>query len=215
MTYDLAFRHQQALDPSPYVRIDTALHALTRAIEDCRNAGKDPEHDPAVLLLARHLGRTVTDGRPGDGDLRRGCLDAIAELRRNPALVALAYRGVGYDQAAKTAFHSEGRRALIRVADALGLADDSYDVRSNRGGPSCSGEITLHGEEVWVRLALSPMGEGREVLFRRVRGRQDHIGTGRNNWASVRDLVSPDRFAARLTRELSLTAAAEPTRLFA
>ncbi|MBL7598997.1 hypothetical protein INQ10_23470, partial [Escherichia coli] len=89
------------------------------------------------------------------------------------------------------------------LADALGLCDGTYDIRSNKGGPAVSGEITLHGEEAWVQLSLGCSGPGREVLYRRVRGRDDHCGD-RNHWASVNDLMAPDRFAARLQRDLRL-----------
>lgn len=34
MPYDVAFRHQQALDPSALVTIGASLHAITRAIDD-------------------------------------------------------------------------------------------------------------------------------------------------------------------------------------
>ena len=54
MPYDVAFRHQQALDPSALVTIGASLHAITRAIDDCRNAGIAFETDPAVILPARH-----------------------------------------------------------------------------------------------------------------------------------------------------------------
>src|SRR3546814_11741180 len=43
--------------------IGTTLHAIHAAITDCRNAGLDPESDPAIILLARHLG-TVCAGQP-------------------------------------------------------------------------------------------------------------------------------------------------------
>ncbi len=67
----------------------------------------------------------------------------------------------------------------------------------------------------WVQLALGCSGQGREVLYRRVRGRDDHCGD-RNHWASVNDLMAPDRFAARLLRDLRLTPPVEqPMRLFA
>ena len=94
MSYDVAFRHQQALDPSALVSVATCLHALTAAIEDCRNAGKDAESDPAVLLLAQHLGSVASVDRPPAIQLRRGCMDQIAEIRRNPALLVLAHKGV-------------------------------------------------------------------------------------------------------------------------
>ncbi|MDF0491502.1 hypothetical protein PX554_25625 [Sphingomonas sp. H39-1-10] len=214
MHYDVAFRHQQALDPSALTTIATTLHAVEAAITDCRNAGKDLEDDPAVVLLVRHLG-AVTLSRPGDMHLRHACMDQIAEIRRHPTLLTLARRGVGHDDDAKRAFHSEGRTAMRRLAEALHLAENSFEVRSQKAGPACSGEITLHGEEVWVQLSLGYLGPDHEVLFRRVRGRADHIGD-RNRWASVRDLLSPDRFADRLRRELQLSAApASATRLFA
>lgn len=214
MSYDVAFRHQQALDPSALITISTALHAIGAAIKDSRNAGKDIETDPAVILLVRHLCEVCRD-RPSSMELRRACMDAIAEIRRHPVLKTLCYRGVSYDEPAKRQFHSEGRAALRRLADALGLSEGAYEIRSNKGGIAVSGEITLHGEEVWVQLSLGLMGPDREVMYRRVRGHSDHVGE-RNHYASVRDLLAPDRFAEQLRRHLSLSReAAESARLFA
>ena len=215
MSYDIAFRHLQALDPSALTTLQAALHAIDAAITDCRNAGKDIETDPAIQLLARHIGVVATKGRPTGLQLRRACMDEIAELKRRPALLALAQKGVAYDAPAKRLFHSDGRRALRRLAEALGLAEGSYDIRSNPGGIAVSGEITLHAEEVWVQLSLDCRSPELEVLYRRVRGRRDHVGD-RNHWTSVRELLAPDRFAQKLRRELVLTPpAAEPVRLFA
>jgi hypothetical protein len=215
MTYDLAYRYQQALDPAGLETIGNALHALEAAIIDCRNAGVAFEDDPAVLLLARHLGAVATQARPTGFQLRRACLDQIAALRRTPALLAIARRGVAFDDAAKTAFHGEGRKALRRLAEALGLSERDYDVRSNKGGRAASGEITLHGEEVYVQLSLDCRSMDREILFRRVDGRKDYLGD-RNRWTSVRELLAPDRFASRLREELALTPPiAAPVRLFA
>lgn len=214
MSYDVDMRHQQALDPSALTTIAGTLHAIGAAVTDCRNAGRDPEGDPAVILLVRHLS-TVCETRPTDFALRRACMDQIAEIRHHPVLKTLAYRGVAYDEAAKRTFHREGRVAMRRLVDALALPEGSFDIRSNKAGPAVSGEITLHAEEVWVCLSLGPFGPDREILYRKVQGRDDHIG-GRNHWVSVRDLLQPDRFARRLRRDLALTPApAAPTRLFA
>ena len=215
MSYDVAFRHQQALDPSALTTLQSALHAIDAAVTDCRNAGRDFEADPAVLLLARHLGAIATEGRTPSIQLRRSCMDQIAELRRKPALLVLAYRGVAYDGPAKKLFHADGRRALRRLADALGLSEDSYDIRSNPGGVAVSGEITLHGEDVYVQLSLDCRGTDSQILYRRVDGRRDFRGD-RNRWASIRDLLAPDRFADRLRRELDLVRSSEQlVRLFA
>src|SRR3546814_14818789 len=92
---------------------------------------------------------------------------------------------------------------MRRLADALALDEGSFDIRSNKGGPAVSGEVTLHGEDVWVQLSLGLSGPDREVCFRKVQGRDDHLGD-RNCWESIRELVDPGRFAARIRRELSL-----------
>ena len=39
MNYDVAMRHQQALDPSALTTMAATLHAIGAAITDCRNAG--------------------------------------------------------------------------------------------------------------------------------------------------------------------------------
>ena len=215
MPYDIALRFQQALDPSSLATLPASLHALTAAIADCRNAGKPDDSDPAVILLARHLG-AIADAMGGDdGGLRRMCMDRIANLRGKPVLVALAHKGVAYDDLAKRQFHADGRKALKRLADALELAEGSYDLRSNKGGIAVSGEIILHGEEVYVQLSLGCMGPGREIMFRRVAGRKDYCGD-RNHWADIAELMAPDRFAARLRRELHLPESdITPTRLVA
>ncbi|CAM8634050.1 hypothetical protein [Sphingobium aquiterrae] len=204
MSYDIAFRHQQALDPSALTTLPNSLYALNAAIEDCRNAGCAHESDPAVILLARHLGAIASQIDRPNIELRRSCMDAIADLRRKPALIALAHKGVAYDERAKKLFHSDGRKALRALADALGLAEDSYSLTSQRGGVAVSGEVTLHGENIYVQLSLGCMGAGREVMFRKVTGRKDYVGD-RNHWASVHDLVlQPARFATRIRRELHL-----------
>ena len=203
MPYDVAFRHEQALDPSSLTTIGTTLHAITRAIDDCRNAGHDAERDPAVILLARHLAR-VTECHSEDGLLKRRCMTAAAELKRYPALITLAIRGVAHDEAAKSLFHADGKKAMRRLADALGLKPGSFDLRSNRAHASRSGEITLHGDELWVQLSLSLLGPGHEVTYRRVRGRHDQLGE-RDRSAPVADLLNAERFADRLRRELRLS----------
>lgn len=64
MNFDTVHRHQQALDPSALTTIRTTLHAIEQGISDCRNAGVDPDTDPAVVLLARHL--AVVSSNPGE-----------------------------------------------------------------------------------------------------------------------------------------------------
>lgn len=203
MSYDIAFRFQQALDPSALITLPTALYALNAAIEDCRNAGRPQESDPAVVLLARHLGTLAAQIDRPNVELRRACMDAIADLRRKPALVALAHKGVAYDERAKKLFLSDGRKALRALADALCLPDESYDIRVQRGGVAVSGDVTMHSETIYVQLSLGVMGAGREVMFRKVAGRKDFVGD-RNHFASIHELIKPGTLAARIRRELHL-----------
>ena len=134
--------------------------------------------------------------------LRSLCADAIADLARKPVLVTLARRGVSHDEDAKRLYQAEARKALRRLADALVLDSGTYHIRVYLGGPAVSGEVILHGEQLYVRVSLRGYDPG-EVLFRRVSGRTDHVGA-RNHWATTSELVDADAFAARLCRELGL-----------
>ncbi len=201
MNYDIAFRFNQALDTSALTTIDGALHGVTAAIEDCRRAGKRAEHDPAVLLLLRHLGGIAATTGADDSALRNACFDNVRELRRHPILTTLALRGVAYDSDGKKLFHSEGRRALKALSDALGYDRGDYDLRANQGGIAVSGEITLHSDEAYIQLSCN--GRGGEIMYRRCRGRNDYTGE-RNHHAAMREVTTPSTLAARICRDLRL-----------
>ncbi|MET3436041.1 hypothetical protein [Sphingomonas sp. 1185] len=81
MPLDTLYRHQQALDPSALRIVTAGAHALAAAIEDCRAAGHDPENDPAVILLARHLGRIACAVSTDDATLKHHCAHEIARIR--------------------------------------------------------------------------------------------------------------------------------------
>lgn len=206
MSYDVAFRYRQALDPSALCTIGTTLHAVEAAMTDCRNAGLPIETDPAVILLVRYLSVVCAD-RGDDADLRRACVERIAALRSRTVLKTLTLCGVAHGERTKRLFHSEGRAALRRLADALGLDSSAYGIRSDKGGPAVSGEVTLHADTLWVQLSIGPFGPDREVCFRKVQDRHDHIGE-RNYWASILELMEPERFAERIRRELRIPAPA-------
>ncbi|MGT2516929.1 hypothetical protein ACVOMT_24510 (plasmid) [Sphingomonas panni] len=202
--FDVAFRHQQALDPSALTTIPTTIHAIEKAIEDCRHAGLDANSDPAVVLLARHLA-SICATRPADTVLRGTCADRIAALRRFPPLLALAVRGVAYDAVAKERFHIDGRKALRRLAAALDLPDRGYDLYSLPGEVSVAGEIVLRTPTIHLELTIGRLREGRELLYRRAGTTRDPAGP-RNHYAAMREVVHPDRLAARIRRDLDLAA---------
>ena len=200
MIYDIPLRHQQALDPSALTTIQTTLHAIEQAIGDCRNAGVQPDTDPAVVLLARHLA-VVSTNRAPDEVLRSACLRRIEGLRRFPTLLALAIGGVEYEPVAKARFHLDGRKAMRALADALELAQDDYVVSSREGEPSSAGEVSLLTPDFAVSLTIGGVRQGREVLYQATRV---GIDTGQRRFAPIAELLAPSRFAARLRRELSL-----------
>lgn len=217
MNYDLDFRYRRALQPDGLATIPTATQAVVDAMQDARNAGVDPARDPAIILLARHVGRLALgyapdETHPEDTALRRQCIARIDELKSKPALVALARRGIGYDPEAKRAFHREARSALRVAARHLGLGPDQYDLRSNFAGHAVSGEITLHADHIYVQVSISPMGRGREVLFRGCRDRRDYLGTS-NHFCDIAVLADPVKFAARVRRETGLTIEARQAEL--
>ena len=209
MNYDLDFRYRRALQPDALCTIATATQAVVDAMQDARNAGVDAARDPATILLARHVGR-IALGNPADATyeedlpLRRQCLTRIDELKSKPALVALARRGISYDPEAKRAFHREARSALRVAARHLGLDPDQYDLRSNFAGPAVSGEITLHGDEIYVQVSIPCIRPGREVMFRRCKGRQDYLGD-RNHFCDIAVLAAPQSFRSLVVRETGLS----------
>ncbi len=84
MPIDTLYRHQQALDPSALTIIAGAAHAVSAAIADCHAAGRIPDTDAAVILLARHLGRIADAVPSSDEALRRRCVETITTFRGEP-----------------------------------------------------------------------------------------------------------------------------------
>ena len=214
MHYDTAFRFQQAVDPSALSTLSSAVHGLSAAIEDCRRSGTAAETDPAVLILARHLGTVAAANSRTDAALRQDCMAAISDLRRKPMLVTLAYRGVAYDAEAKKAFHSEARKALGRLAESLGYERCNFDIRSNPGGVTVSGDVILHSDELYVTVSCGGFSHNGEIMYRRCKGRRDYTGD-RNRYAGIRELTNPGVFAAKLCRDLGLAVPAADDRLVA
>ena len=110
-------------------------------------------------------------------------------MKIDPSLLAM--RDInGYtdsDHARKTQFHRRGAAFLRDLAAAIGLEKGTFDVRSNKGGPAVSGEVTLHADKLYVQLSESFPGPGIGILYRSCNGRKDYSG-GRNNQVKLADL---------------------------
>ena len=106
-------------------------------------------------------------------------------------------------------------RWVTHIVEQLGTIDPVIAQNGAVVWDPVSGEVTLHGEEVYVQLSLGSLGRGNEIMFRRVAGRKDYCGD-RNHWADIAELMAPDTFAVRIRRELHLSAPdVTPTRLVA
>jgi hypothetical protein len=121
-------------------------------------------------------------------------------MSNSSAATAFDFRKrVAYDDDAKRLFHHHARRQLRLLADALGLAPGVYDLRSNKGGIAVSGEITMHGDRLYVQASQPATGHDSGVLYRVCESRKDYTG-GRNNFASL-DLLNDPEHLARLIRK--------------
>ena len=107
----------------------------------------------------------------------------------------------GYREAIKAEFHRDAAAYLRELATLLGLAAGTYDVRSNKGGVAVLGEVTLHGEHIYLQLGGSiPMPQ---LMYRSCKSRKDYSG-GPNCWAAYTKLQNMEEFAASLKRQLAL-----------
>lgn len=108
-----------------------------------------------------------------------------------------AYSDAG--AARKDTLHKAGRSWLRYVAASLGLEPGTYDIRSNMGGIAVSGEVTLHGEGIYVQLSESCLHPGISVMYRTCNGRKDYTG-GSNNFQRFRDLVTSENMERFLSQ---------------
>ncbi len=126
MLYDTLYRHNQALSPAGLEHLPAALHALNAAVDDCQRAGKPVAGDAAILLLIRHLAHVAERDTPSVNVLRLRCEADRLAAAAAPALLDIAGKSVGGNDHAKRTFHYQARRALARLATAIGLdADDA------------------------------------------------------------------------------------------
>lgn len=88
----------------------------------------------------------------------------MAKATSSPTLADMLAEPITGD--AKVQFHRKARALLKRLATVLELPKDSFEIRTNRGGPAVSGEVMLQGERVHVQITQSGMGRDHDVLSR-------------------------------------------------
>lgn len=96
----------------------------------------------------------------------------------------LTLGSASYNETNKKRFEREARKLLRDVVRLLELPKGSYDLRHNKAGIACSGDYTLHTDQVYVQINLDSLPA---VLVRTCKSRKDYTG-GRNQWYSFDDL---------------------------
>ena len=105
---------------------------------------------------------------------------------------------IEYNHLGKEKFHRLGKKYLMEVAKKLKLDPKSYSIRSNKAGPAVSGEITLHGE--WIYIQFSKGYNSREFMYRQCHGQKDYTGEFNRwmQWTKLNDITD----TVRVFREL-------------
>ena len=81
----------------------------------------------------------------------------------------------------KEEFISLCRSYLRMVVKEMGLNKDQYEIRVNRGGIACSGDIHLHTDKLYVDFSQSCLGPDFGFMWRSCEGKRDYTG-GSNQW---------------------------------
>lgn len=134
---------------------------------------------PNTKLLKDFIRLAKTDVASGDGDPNHENPHSYTKLK----------------------YHQLGKRVLKVIAAELGLQSGTFDIRSNLGGTAVAGEVTLHGEHIYIQFC-EPMN-GLEVLYRSCKSRKDYSG-GANHWMRYDDLLDLPRACNEFKRVSNL-----------
>lgn len=99
---------------------------------------------------------------------------------------------------AKAKFHTDGKKFMKELAVNLGISGQC-DIHSNVAGIAVSGEITLHGDHIYVQLGEGFMGST-SLLYRSCKHRKDYTG-GQNNTIRMSQLAEDERTVEAFLRK--------------
>ena len=201
MLYDTTYRHNQALSPAGLETLPAALHALNAAVDDCRRAGKPLDRDAAVLLLIRNLADIADRDAPSSNDLRLRCAEERMEAIAAPALLDIAGNSVAGDPAAKRTFHYQARRALARLAEAIGLDPDDARINTVMGRDNDEGTTELRHADLSIRVVPRSFLPDSEITFNRCR---DGEHAGQVHRAPIAELLDASAFQRRLSATIGM-----------
>ena len=196
MFYDTLYRHNQALSPAGLESVPGALHALNAAVDDCRRAGKSIAADASILLLIRNLADVAERTAPSISELRLRCRLDRSAVEASPALLDIAGNSVGGNYPAKRTFHYQARRALARLAEAIGLDPNDARINTAMGRDDDDGTTELRHVDLSIRVVPRSFLPDSEITFNRCRNGDP---AGQVHRAQIVELLDTAAFQRRLT----------------
>ncbi len=106
--------------------------------------------------------------------------------------VETAQTDVSYNDGLKYMFHAQAQQVLMKLAAQLGYTRGQYDLKSNRGGPAVSGEVTLRADKFYICFGQFYGACAGMFMWRTCKGLKDKTG-GHNRWvhySKLKNLVS-------------------------
>lgn len=111
-------------------------------------------------------------------------------------LIELGKTDLGYKPEKKDEFHFLAKKYAKDLAVALKLPQGSFDIRSNKAGIAVSGEVTLHGEWVYVQFGHCCVMP-HQFMWRLCKGRKDYTGL-QNQWAKWDEISDIHQLAKKI-----------------
>ncbi len=126
-------------------------------------------------------------------------MEAIAA----PALLDIAGNSVAGDPAAKRTFHYQARRALARLAEAIGLDPDDARINTVMGRDNDEGTTELRHADLSIRVVPRSFLPDSEITFNRCR---DGEHAGQVHRAPIAELLDASAFQRRLSATIGMGA---------
>ena len=124
-------------------------------------------------------------------------MEAIAA----PALLDIAGNSVAGDPAAKRTFHYQARRALARLAEAIGLDPDDARINTVMGRDDDEGTTELRHADLSIRVVPRSFLPDSEITFNRCR---DGEHAGQVHRAPIAELLDASAFQRRLCATIGM-----------
>lgn len=97
---------------------------------------------------------------------------------------------LAYNHEGKEKFHKLAKKVAKEIAHRLNLPSGSYEIRSNKAGIAVCGEVTLHGEHIYIQLSQG--WNLPRFMYRYCANQKDYTG-GVNQWMDWQDFENFDQ----------------------